>query len=571
MYEAAVSVLMRVVFLLFAEERALLPQHQMYRDSYAISGVRGDLEHRRRTAPKRPSTTPGRPGTAYSPPAPPSFPAPPSKTPACRRTAGRCSTRPASPGYGRPTRKDSSPFASPTGSCSKSSGPCRSPIVGGEARQLSFRDLDVEQIGYVYEGLLGYSAEYTQDVVVGLHGKSGYEPEIALTELRDDRRRRDERSRLRQETHRPSEQDPAQCETRHGTTDRQSLRGGRRNGCRADARTRLGYVLLGDTELVDQLAPLHALIRNDLRDFPYVVPAGGLVMTESPQRANTGTHYTPRSLAEEVVLHALEPLVYSPGPLDTENRDDWVLKSSTEILNLKVADIAVGSGAFLVAAARYLAARLIEARSKEGLTAAANEDAQALGDPRGRRPLPLRRRHQRHGRRNVQALSVARLDGSRQAVLLRRRPGLPRQLAARRHDRTAAPRPAHRPRATAESSRESSCNSTSTATSRRAAQLRRELASGQVDDADRMRSTRAKRTLLEESRESHREGCATSPTASSRRDSRRRQARDKRSRHATTSSPMRSMRPIPRTTPTAIGAGSDAILEAGLTPTVGHR
>src|SRR5690606_19059593 len=115
---------------------------------------------------------------------------------------------------------------------------------------------------------------------------------------------------------------------------------------RALARTRLRHALLGDDELAGRLEPFHALIRNDLRGFPYVVPEGGLVMTESAQRANTGTHSTPRSLAEEVVLHALEPLVYAPGPLDTENRDEWVLKSSAEILDLKVADIAVGSGAF---------------------------------------------------------------------------------------------------------------------------------------------------------------------------------------------------------------------------------
>ncbi|MCZ1001060.1 hypothetical protein O1M63_28295 [Streptomyces mirabilis] len=41
--------------------------------------------------------------------------------------------------------------------------------------------------------------------------------------------------------------------------------------------------------------------------------------------------------------------------------------SSDDILDLKVADIACGSGAFLVAAARYLAARLVEAWRREGV------------------------------------------------------------------------------------------------------------------------------------------------------------------------------------------------------------
>ncbi len=43
---------------------------------------------------------------------------------------------------------------------------------------------------------------------------------------------------------------------------------------------------------------------------PVVVQPGGLVVVETPSRATAGAHYTPRSLAEEVVLHALEPLVY---------------------------------------------------------------------------------------------------------------------------------------------------------------------------------------------------------------------------------------------------------------------
>ena len=41
---------------------------------------------------------------------------------------------------------------------------------------------------------------------------------------------------------------------------------------------------------------------------------------------------------------------------------------SDRILELKVADIACGSGAFLVAAARYLAARLVEAWQREDET-----------------------------------------------------------------------------------------------------------------------------------------------------------------------------------------------------------
>jgi len=61
------------------------------------------------------------------------------------------------------------------------------------------------------------------------------------------------------------------------------------------------------------------------------------------------------------VLHALQPLSYLPGPHQTGNSAQWKLKSSDDLLGLKVADIACGSGAFLVAAARYLADRVVEA------------------------------------------------------------------------------------------------------------------------------------------------------------------------------------------------------------------
>ena len=40
--------------------------------------------------------------------------------------------------------------------------------IGGERRRLTFRALDVEQIGYVYEGLLELEVRTADDVVLGL-------------------------------------------------------------------------------------------------------------------------------------------------------------------------------------------------------------------------------------------------------------------------------------------------------------------------------------------------------------------------------------------------------------------
>ncbi|MCL4192556.1 MAG: N-6 DNA methylase, partial [Thermoguttaceae bacterium] len=79
----------------------------------------------------------------------------------------------------------------------------------------------------------------------------------------------------------------------------------------------------------------------------------------APNRRSKGQHYTPRRLAELVVAQALEPLVYSAASgLAPGAR---VLRTPREILDLKVCDIACGTGALLLEAGRYLAARLVEA------------------------------------------------------------------------------------------------------------------------------------------------------------------------------------------------------------------
>ena len=79
-----------------------------------------------------------------------------------------------------------------------------------------------------------------------------------------------------------------------------------------------------------------------------------------PTAESSGTHYTPRSLTEPIVQYTLEPLVYV-GPAEGKPKGEWKLKSAKELLDLKICDMACGSGAFLVQAARYMAERLLEA------------------------------------------------------------------------------------------------------------------------------------------------------------------------------------------------------------------
>jgi hypothetical protein len=231
-----------------------------------------------------------------------------------------------------------------------------------ERRKLSFRVLDVEQIGYVYEGLLSFDGFYAEEPVVGLIGKEGYEEEVPLRVLAEfaDAAGSVEAlaAKLAAEYKDSKIGSPAALAKKLAPltgVDEQ------------EAERKLLAVVGGDNyQLARQLLPLYGIIRTDLRDLPVVILTDALYVTESSLRKNTGTHYTPKFLAEQVVEGALEPLVYSPGPLQTANRDEWKPRSSAEILSLKVADIAMGSAAFLVAACRYLAGHLVEAWSREG-------------------------------------------------------------------------------------------------------------------------------------------------------------------------------------------------------------
>lgn len=220
-----------------------------------------------------------------------------------------------------------------------------------EARRVSFRTLEVEQIGHVYEGLLDHGVYGVDDVALGLSGK--LEPELALSDL---------------EVH-----------ASRGTYDLESFLAERTGATRArvskaleteaspEQLSRLVSVCDNDHELAGRIAPFLGLLRSDLRGLPQVWLPGSVVVTRTGDRRSSGIYYTPRVLAEEMVRHALEPLVYQPGLAEGARPEDWQLRPATELLNLKVCDMAIGSGAFLVAACRYLGARLIEAWTLEGL------------------------------------------------------------------------------------------------------------------------------------------------------------------------------------------------------------
>ena len=222
------------------------------------------------------------------------------------------------------------------------------PIPGGgrASRVLSFRALDIEQIGTVYEGLLDHTALRAGEPLLGLAGSKDREPEVALASLEAARARGEEAllAYLKAETGRS---EAALRKALGPDLDRERDRG-LRAACDNDAA------------LHARVLPFAGLLRRDSTELPMVIAAGSVYVTAGTDRRATGTHYTPRSLTEPIVRHTLEPLVYE-GPAEGWPEGRWRLRPPGELLGLKICDMAMGSGAFLVQACRYLAARLVEA------------------------------------------------------------------------------------------------------------------------------------------------------------------------------------------------------------------
>jgi hypothetical protein len=210
---------------------------------------------------------------------------------------------------------------------------------------LSFRALDIEQIGHVYEGLLDHMAKRASEPILGLAGSKGKESDIPLATLEEIARKgtaalveflRDATGRSEKALTQLIEEPPA--------SDEHAL-----------------LVACGqDKHLARRVKPFEPLLRLDSFGQLVVVPPGSVYVTSGSDRRSTGTHYTPRLLTEPIVKHTLEPLVYV-GPAEGLLESEWTLRTPKEILALKVCDMAMGSGAFLVESCRYLGERLVEA------------------------------------------------------------------------------------------------------------------------------------------------------------------------------------------------------------------
>jgi hypothetical protein len=303
-YRASVAVMMRIVFLLFAEERHLLPaDHDLYAAAYSAGQLRAELEARANEGSEE--------ELEHS-------------VAAWARL--RALFRAVHDGIDHPRLRihphRGSLFDPDAYNWLPASIDDRTVLhmlqavqrveVGTgrsrETRTVSFRALDVEQIGYVYEGLLSFEGYRASELVVGLIGKAGLEEEVPLRDLEAVAAQVEDVDALAAalaERYKPSGIGSARRLA--------SLLKPLPEPERIEARKRLLAVTGGDAALTERLLPFVGIVRTDLRDLPVVILPGALFVTESTLRSSTGTHYTPRRLAEEVVLHPCRPPTRSSG------------------------------------------------------------------------------------------------------------------------------------------------------------------------------------------------------------------------------------------------------------------
>ena len=358
LYEAALTVMMRLVFLMSAEDRDLMPMdNPIYAQHYAVSPLRGQLRER---ADLVSEAVVERRHDAWS-----------RLLATFRAVHGGVEHEDMKlPAYGGSLfDPDRFPFLEGRAPSTHWRDADAAPLnvdnrtvlhllealqllqvrFGGqtEARRLSFRALDIEQIGHVYEGLLDHRATKAAGVILGLKGTKEKEPEVALAEL-EEHARKDSDADLVAFLREQSGRSPSAI----------------RNDLAAEFDNRRAGSLLeachNDETLKQCVMPFANLVRDDHLGDPIVIPAGSVYVTAGSTRRATGTHYTPKSLTEPIVQHTLEPLVYI-GPAEGRPRDKWKLKAPAELLDLKICDMAMGSGAFLVQVVRYLSERLVEA------------------------------------------------------------------------------------------------------------------------------------------------------------------------------------------------------------------
>src|SRR6478736_87652 len=314
-YGGLLTVIMRLVFLLYAEDQGLMPDDPVYSRNYAIGGL---FERLREDAGRYPDTMDQRFG-AYA---------------WLLSTFRMVFDGGAHGGLSLPTRHgqlfnpDEYPFLEgrPAGIGRVMGDTFDAPRVSDgiiwrvlegllvlDGERLSYRALDVEQVGSVYESMMGFDVRVLPGRAIAVRPKYVVFDVDALLAIAGPKRV----AWLKEQTE-----------------------------CDLSGKSAVALKDAGSVEDV-----VAALGRRAAPQTPRAIAPGALFLQPGQERRRSGSHYTPRELTEPIVRTTLRPVLEALGPRPTPE----------QVLELKVCDPAMGSGAFLVESCRQLAEALVAA------------------------------------------------------------------------------------------------------------------------------------------------------------------------------------------------------------------
>ena len=327
LYEGLLTVLMRLVFVLYAEDRDLLPSRsdararEIYETSYSVRGLYAKLTE---DAALNPDTMDERRGGWGGLLALFRLIHKGHKTGFVQARGGKLFDPDEFPFLeGRASKDDPARILTVSDGCLLRilEGLMTLKLRGAERERLSYRTLDVEQIGSVYETVMGFTVEAARSRVLAIKaGKNNKTPVFVALDGLLAKKGKDRIKDLKENAGR--------------------------------ALTAAQAKPVGEAKTVEDLAAsLEGMVDERGSPTKRIAALGTPILQPTGERRRTGSHYTPRSLTAPIVKYALEPAFDRLGPNATPE----------QVLDLKVCDPAMGSGAFLVEACRALGERLVAA------------------------------------------------------------------------------------------------------------------------------------------------------------------------------------------------------------------
>jgi N-6 DNA Methylase len=329
LYGGLITTLMRLVFMLYAEDEGIMPNDPVYQQYYSVSGLYEQLRSDNSSYPDTmddrygawvgllslfrliyegggatPDYLPARYGQLFDPQ---EFPF----------LEGNSPLNPASPNLGVGGQICSTLPQIPDGVIYR----VLDKLLMLDGERLSYRSLDVEQIGSVYEGIMGYTVNRATRISIGVNSKpkgSKHSTTVVVDVEGLLAAKSGDRAKLLKEW--------ANCE----------LAANAAKGVK-------------EAQTIDAL--IAAIGQRVSGRTKQLLPVGSLYLQPTEERRRSGSHYTPRKLTQPIVENTLRPILAGLGDTPT----------AAQILELKVCDLAMGSGAFLVEACRQLAEQVVAA------------------------------------------------------------------------------------------------------------------------------------------------------------------------------------------------------------------